>query len=233
MCLITFAWRDEEQHLQLYGNRDEFYARPTQPADFWEDGQCWGGRDLQAGGSWLALRSGPRMAALTNIRNPDRPTGTRSRGELVADFVTGSLSAQDYARQIQSEQYGGFNLLLLDDTGLYYIASHRELRRLPSGLYGLSNDALNTPWPKVRAVVAAWRDNRVQQAMLDPTRYPDEALPNTGVSMEWERRLSAAFIESPDYGTRALSYVELKQGKWRARETSFGPLTGVRSVQDL
>ncbi len=233
MCLITFAWQPETRALQLWANRDEFYARPTAPADLWRDGITWGGRDLQAGGSWLAIQKGARMAALTNIRAPDRITGARSRGDLVAGFMASNLSASEYFQSLKRDEYGRFNLLLLDQTGLYFGASDEPLRPLDAGHYGLSNASLNTPWPKLTSVVDAWSQGQVEQAMLDTQTYPDHQLPDTGVAIEWERRLSSAFIESPDYGTRAVTYVQLDNEKFSASERCFGPLQGVRRIADL
>ena len=38
--------------------------------------------------------------------------------------------------------------------------------------------------------------------MRDPRIARDDELPSTGISLERERVLSAAFIETPEYGTR-------------------------------
>src|SRR5439155_14318248 len=90
MCLIGFTWQvDPQFDLVVAANRDEFHARPSAPADFWKDApDLYGGRDLKSGGSWLAVSSRGRFAAVTNVRrmippNPNAP----SRGELVAGFV--------------------------------------------------------------------------------------------------------------------------------------------------
>lgn len=231
MCLITFAWAPDG--LELWANRDEFYARPTQPAQLWIDQRTWSGVDLQAGGTWLAIQSGGRMAALTNIRDPKRITGRLSRGAVVADFMRTQASASAYFAGLDRDAYGGFNLLLMDQHGLWFGSSDEELRPLEYGIYGLSNATLNTPWPKLTAVCQAWQDQTVEQAMRNPQPYPDHELPDTGIPIEWERRLSAAFIESADYGTRALTHVRFTDGTWDASETSFGPIDGRRCIQGL
>lgn len=116
MCLIAFAWRPEHAvPLVVAANRDEFYARPTLPLAAWEDVPAViAGRDLQAGGSWLGLGPDGRFAALTNIRDPGQAPGRRSRGELVAQFLTGGMSIDDYLLEVRSRvrEYAGFNLLL-------------------------------------------------------------------------------------------------------------------------
>ena len=228
MCLITFKWSTSPARLELWANRDEFYARPSEPAALWPGDQIWAGRDLQAGGTWLALARGGRMAALTNIRDPREATGSRSRGDLVLGFMQSRLAPEDYLAGIDRAQFGGFNLLMLDRGRLVFADSRGQTQALNDGVYGLSNDSLNTPWPKTQAVMQAWQTDTVEQAMGNRQTYPDNQLPDTGVPLECERRLSAAFIESEDYGTRALTWVRYQGGKFEARETSFGPLTGRR-----
>ena len=52
----------------------------------------------------------------------------------------------------------------------------------------------------------------------------DAQLPETGVPLEWERILSAVFVSSPDYGTRASSVLSVhRNGEIWFREKSFGP----------
>ena len=173
MCLITFKWQSTTRKLELWANRDEFYARPTRPAHLWENQQTWGGVDLQAGGSWLAIQKGGRMAALTNIRQGEPQGAKRSRGDLIRHFCTSDLDAPSYWASLKPSEYGGFNLLLLDSEGLWFGASHHPLIQLESGIYGLSNASLNTPWPKVEAVKNAWVGGDVEQAMRNPESYPD------------------------------------------------------------
>ena len=74
----------------------------------------------------------------------------------------------------------------------------------------MSNHLLDTPWPKVRqaksrlaAALADVRDETAVMNMLrDDRQAPDADLPQTGVSLEWERLLSSAFIRADEYGTR-------------------------------
>lgn len=234
MCLIVFAWRPEHPlPLLLAGNRDEFHARPSLPLGEWpETPGLLAGRDLQAGGTWLGIDAAGRFAALTNIRDPGQAEGARSRGELVSDYLQGTLSPADYLRQIQHEQYSGFNLLLGDRQQLYHFNSHEgEPRRLPAGVYGLSNASLNTPWPKLQRTREALRqclDRPEPDALLallaDRARAADEELPQTGVTLEVERLLSSAFIVSPGYGTRASTALVLQaDGGWQIIERSFAP----------
>jgi hypothetical protein len=71
--------------LLLLGFRDEFAGRPWQPpARHWPGSPLVGGRDEQAGGTWLAVHPQiPRVACILNTRGqPAAPQRRRSRGEL-------------------------------------------------------------------------------------------------------------------------------------------------------
>lgn len=239
MCLILFAHRAVPGHvLVLAANRDEFFARPSEPADYWTDApHVLAGRDLEKGGTWMGVTRDGRWAAVTNYRDGTRPeTGSRSRGELVARYLLGDSSAASYAAAVGSAgaEYHGFNLLVGDSKGVHYVSNRgARPRALEPGIYGLSNHLLDTPWPKVE------RGKREMEALFggnpeDPTeplltlladRRPaaDDALPETGVSRDWEKLLSSAFIRAPDYGTRASSVLLIEHGgEASLRERSFG-----------
>jgi len=244
MCLIVFAWRPEHDvPLLLAANRDEFYARPTLPLAAWEDApQVLAGRDLQAGGTWLGLGPGGRFAALTNIRDPLQPPGHRSRGDLVARFLTSGIGLDDYLREVRgrSAEYAGFNLLLgIVEPGqaprlMYFNARQGEPVALAAGVYGLSNAALDAPWPKLikaREALAAQLDDPLENELLaalnDPEPAADADLPDTGVGLATEKLLSSVFIASPSYGTRASTLVTLRSdGRRRIVERSYGPYGG-------
>lgn len=239
MCLIAFAWRPSHaQPLIVAANRDEFYARPTQPLAQWADApQVYAGRDLEAGGTWLGITADGRFAALTNIRNPSLPLGHRSRGELVAQFLTSDTPIEDYLADVaqRAAEYGGFNLLVGDRERLYYLnGASPEPRLLGQGVYGLSNAGLDTPWPKVKKAKTALStqlDDPDQLALMallsDPTTAPTAELPDTGVSLETEKLLSSLFIASPNYGTRASTVLIVNaDGSRHFIEHSFGPYGG-------
>jgi len=218
MCLIVFALRPNHRlPLVVAANRDEFYSRETLPLAPWADAPwIFGGRDLQAGGTWLGVTQDGRFAALTNIREKNRSQlGKRSRGELVADFLRGRQSPADYLAEVARhlDDYAGFNLLLGNLHELYYLNSReRQPQKLPAGIYGLSNAALDTPWPKLercRADLAEALDEHEPQTdalfalLADRQQAADKELPDTGLTLDFERLLSSPFIASRDYGTRA------------------------------
>ncbi|WP_296266652.1 NRDE family protein [Pseudomonas sp. UBA6562] len=239
MCLIVFAWRPGHAlPLIVAANRDEFYARPTQPLAAWRDAPgVYAGRDLQAGGSWLGVGPGGRFAALTNIRDPDQPPGLRSRGELVAGFLRGHDPVPNaLARSAeQHREYAGFNLLLGDGQHLGYLnAQQAQPQLLEPGVYGLSNARLDTPWPKLtkarerlRAQLHAPDPAQLLALLADARVASDGELPETGVGLDTERLLSSVFIASAHYGTRASTVLIVDaQGNRRMVERSFGPCGG-------
>jgi len=239
MCLIVFAWRpDHSQSLILAANRDEFYARPTLPLGQWEDApDIYAGRDLEAGGTWLGVNADGRFAALTNIRDPGKPLGRRSRGELVARFLNSSLSVDEYLREVagRAAEYGGFNLLVGNREELHFLnAASPSPRRLQPGVYGVSNAGLDTPWPKLLRAKAALSDHlndpqpeALFRFLADPEAAADADLPSTGVGLATEKLLSSVFIASPNYGTRASTVLIVNaDGSRRMIEHSFGPYGG-------
>jgi uncharacterized protein with NRDE domain len=241
MCLIAIAYQFQAARpLVVAANRDEAYARPTEQAHFWEDHpDVLAGRDFEAGGTWLGVDRRGRFAAVTNFREIGAcHENAPSRGKLVGDFLCGDMPAQGYLRDVSSRapDYNGFNLLLLDDSGLFYFSNRSAAadsapRRLAPGVYGLSNHLLDTPWPKVvvakqrfGVAVAAGEPLESMASILRDTEIaPDDTLPSTGVGAERERVLSPIFIASEIYGTRCSTLLEIPADR-RARfvERSFG-----------
>jgi len=239
MCLIVFAWRpDHPQPLIVAANRDEFYARPTQPLAQWPHAPgVHAGRDLEAGGTWLGIGANGRFAALTNIRDPGQPASLKSRGELVAGFLTGEMSIDDYLSDVvgRSQEYAGFNLLVGNANELWHFnARNSEAVMLAPGVYGLSNAGLDTPWPKVlkaKAALSEQLDDPQPEALLailsDAQTAPFIELPDTGVGLATETLLSSVFIASPTYGTRASTALIVQADGTRLMvERSFGPYGG-------
>jgi uncharacterized protein with NRDE domain len=240
MCLVLVALDSHPQYsLIVAANRDEFYDRPTAPAAFWADHpSVLAGRDLKAGGTWLGIDRRGRLAAVTNYRQGQRESpAPRSRGRLVNDFLTADIGAPEYMERVRGEAglYNGFNLIVGDAGGLFYY-SNREgrVRPLPPGVYGLSNHLLDTPWPKVAATKSAFgallKGGASELtgdlfALLSDRNSPAVSLlPSTGVSPEWERLLSSAFIVSEAYGTRSSTVLLVgREGSINFEERSFGP----------
>ena len=235
MCLIVVGWRVHPDYpLVVAANRDEFYARPTAIAARWPDvPQIIGGIDLEAGGTWLGITESGRFAAVTNVREPNMAKAASSRGALTRDFLLADMPAGDYAEQIEGSHYAGFNLLLSDGESLLYCSNRDgEPRALPPGIYGLSNHLLDSPWPKLvqaRQRFTAALQHLPEEAaffelLADQTIVEDDKLPQTGVPLEWERLLSAVFVKSENYGTRASTLLwQGSDGTVKLHEQSFGP----------
>lgn len=223
MCLIAFAWNTHPRwQLLLLGNRDEVHARPSAPLAHWDDApQVLAGRDLQAGGTWMGVTAGGRAAVVTNVRDPGADMQRLSRGALVADYLRGERDADAYAQDLseRATDYRPFNLLLFDGSDALYIGNHPQPRMhaVSAGVHGLSNADFDAPWPKARVLMQRLQDwldtdgnddfDLLFQALADDTQWPDGVLPDTGVGIELERRLSAAFIRGERYGTRASTLV--------------------------
>lgn len=235
MCLIAWHWQpDQETPLLLIGNRDEFYARPTQGLQWWGDAFILAGRDQQAGGTWLGVNRRGQLAALTNYRDPltIRDT-TPSRGALVADFLSGDWSSQTYLDALvgRCADYNPFNLLVFDGHHLMGLESrHGRVLSMSPGTGAVSNGDFNIPWPKVthlhrglESAVAsqAARDTELLDLLHNQQRAADAELPATGIDLALESALSAAFIAIPTYGTRACSIVRVGRNEVSFFEESF------------
>ena len=236
MCLLAVAWQVHPAYrLVVAANRDEFYARETEPAHHWPDHpEVFAGRDAVAGGTWMGVTADGRFAALTNVRGgvlvpEDGAPPPPSRGALVADYLTGDTSAAIYVASVAAiaEQYSGFNLLVADQDQLWWCSNHSEPQQLGPGVYGLSNASLDTPWPKTTAATTAMRAALSREdalsmeavlfsAMADRTLPPMEDVPRSDLpesEMPAERlqRLAACMVITDDYGTRASSVVTTDQ----------------------
>jgi uncharacterized protein with NRDE domain len=239
MCLIAFAWHAHPSwRLLLVGNRDEAHARPSAPLARWEDAPIIGGRDLEAGGTWLGVSDDGRCCVVTNVRDPNDPQHGASRGLLATDYLGGSADATTHARKLSANaaNYRPFNLLTFDASSAFYLGNRPipHVQPVAHGVHGLSNADFNTPWPKTSALMQRlqhWIDASEEAdfaplfaALADERQAPDALLPDTGVGLERERWLSSAFIRGEQYGTRASTIVAIgHDGRGVIAERRFGP----------
>jgi uncharacterized protein with NRDE domain len=228
MCLLMLAWQSHPRYrLVVAANRDEFHERPAAALGRWPaPDEILAGRDLKAGGTWLGLDRARRFGVVTNFRDlqPPKPAAP-SRGELIPEYLRATQDPGGFLAALapRAPAYSGFNLLLADQDSLWYGCNRARpfARALGPGVYGLSNEFLDTPWPKlerVRRGFDSWlgkRDDRGPVELFglldDRTRVEDDALlPRTGVEREWERVLSAPFVSHPVYGTRSSTLLLLE-----------------------
>lgn len=221
MCLIFLSLKDHADYkLIVAANRDEFYNRKTAAAGYWEDQSgILGGRDLEAGGTWLGMSREGKISMITNYRDfKNIKAKAPSRGKLVSDYLAGSLAPDTYLRLLEprAQQYNGFNLIMGTADELWYFSNYREgIEKLKDGTYGLSNHLLETPWPKIEKgkkrmreiLKAPFQPKDLFELLMDEERAADSALPDTGVGLERERMLSSMFIKSPGYGTRSSTVI--------------------------
>jgi uncharacterized protein with NRDE domain len=230
MCLVALAIDQSRRFpLVVASNRDEFFKRPAARLAWWTpqpgDPAVLGGRDLESGGTWLGLTAQGRLALVTNVRgglaiDASAPT----RGRIVTDWLAAREDTGDFWMRTALSGHNGFNLVAADfRRGECFWASNAVAHptRLERGLYGLSNGLLDVPWPKVQVLkhrvgeamqAALTADELAAQlfaALADRGLASDDTLPQTGIPLERERQLSAAFIRTPDlaYGTRCSTLV--------------------------
>lgn len=220
MCLILVAWKvDPEYPLVLAANRDEFHHRPAQSLHRWQDKPAVvAGRDLQAGGTWLGASRSGRVAAITNYRE-GKPgqQGVSSRGEIVTAFLMSGDSPETFSESVDCASYAGFSLLTIDADDLCYISNRGDTaRRLPPGIYGLSNASLDTPWPKLvrtresfRKIIAAGDTNEtsLMRVLSDRQMSPANEIEPGPLPFALARAVTAPFIVTPEYGTRCTTIV--------------------------
>ncbi len=235
MCLILFAINKHPDYpLIIAANRDEFYARPSKTLDWWpENPQILAGQDLESGGSWFGLNRKGYFAAVTNYREAgtNRPE-CPSRGLLVRDYLLEKTPVERNWLKSYAKEFNGFNLLYGKWNQLNWL-SNRSDQHLPlqSGLFGLCNSLLDTPWPKLVRGKMLLRQALKQQKMSsqdllqilqDDQLAADDKLPDTGIGEGWEKILSPIFIRSEHYGTRSSTillidkkqHVEITERNW-------------------
>jgi uncharacterized protein with NRDE domain len=243
MCLALVALdAHPELALVIAANRDEFHAREATPAHWWPEGTL-AGVDRVGGGTWFGVDGKGRWALITNFREGvPRDPNAPSRGTLVTRALADAAPPLACAAAITLDgwRYHGFNLLVGDPRQAAYGSNRASgALALTTGIHGLSNHLLDTPWPKLvrsKARLAAqvetgeMRLEPLFELLADRTQAEPATLPSTGVSAEWERLLSSAFIVDPRYGTRCSTVLTInRDGDARFAERSFdayGRLTG-------
>ena len=239
MCLVALAWKVHPRwRLALVGNRDEFHGRPTAPLARWPGTDVLAGRDLQSGGTWMGLGRSGRAAVVTNVRDGLPPSFSGpSRGALPLDFLLGKASADAHATALalDAHRYAPFNLVIADADACAYVGNHPAsgAHAVAPGVHGLSNGDFDATSPKTLRLRAAMRDwieagtddlQPLWDALADERIAADAELPDTGVGIELERRLSPAFIRGQAYGTRASTLLLVgHDGAADIIERRFGP----------
>lgn len=237
MCLIVFALNQHPKYALILGaNRDEFFERLTLPAGWWKSKPpILAGKDERGGGTWLGLNRYGKLAALTNYRLPQKlEYKPPSRGKIVTDFLFQPKNIKQYLTtlKVKSKLYDGFNLLLYQAKQMTYFSNQAEKQILKPDYYALSNGSLNNNWPKVQKIKTNFK-KIIEQSfatetifglLCDTEKPQDEDLPQTGLSLEWERALSSIFIQKEGYGTRCSTIVLISHaGEVNFYEKTYNP----------
>ncbi len=246
MCLIVFGYKAHPDYNLIFAaNRDENHSRPTRAAQFWDNyTHLLAGKDLKAGGTWMGINKLGAMAAITNYRNPaDQKKNSPSRGHLVLDYLKNSGPPEKYLEKIDRnvDAYNGFSLILGNMKKLmFYSNQERTKKEIEPGIHGLSNHLLDTPWPKVkRAKEQLWQiiqnpefsEDALFSLLEDERKPSEEELPDTGIPLHLEKKVSPIFIKSEDYGTRSSTVLLIhKNGKITFTEKRFKP--GTKEMED-
>ncbi|KAK8561397.1 hypothetical protein V6N12_048469 [Hibiscus sabdariffa] len=236
MCIAVFMWESHPLYpFVLFLNRDEYHNRPTEPLIWWEGGEILGGRDGEAGGTWLASSRDGRVAFLTNFRELETIPHAKSRGNLPVDFLQSKKKPIEFAEQVVKEvdQYNGFNLILVDicSKSMVYLTNRPKengnfVTEVSPGIHVLANANLDSPWLKAqrldrnfREVLAKYGDGAlplketVAELMTDTTKDDLSSLPQI-LSPETEYPMSAIYIDTTrprgQYGTRNQSALMVK-----------------------
>lgn len=232
MCIIGTAIQVHQSFpFILAANRDEFIQRPAAPAHWWEEGFV-AGKDLSQGGTWLGLSQNGKIGALTNVRDPWEADAEYSRGIIIPKW----LKHEDLSAVLKEQhKYGGFNLLYGSVTDLHYLTNRQGgKRKLDKGIYALSNADLSTEWPKTKQLkidiensMKSPKEKLIEELFESLQRrdlWPDKFLPDTGVGRDIERKLSPAYIDMEEYGTRCSTVILVDyQGEASFIERSFRP----------
>ncbi|HEX6178214.1 MAG TPA: NRDE family protein [Thermoanaerobaculia bacterium] len=220
MCLVVIAHRASSRYpLVIAANRDEEYARASNPAGWWDDGEVVGGRDALHGGSWLAMSTSGRFAAVTNLRGAVKPAAGQSRGALVSEFVRGNADTRSYADAIDVDAYGGFHLFL-GRVGVDLAQLSGVVRPLEPGIHGLSNAPAEVVWPKVTTAIETMRgalESASATVMAESLMRLLRLEPTHG---DPTRDL---FIRGERYGTRASTVIIVDGRDVRFVEQNFAP----------
>ena len=228
MCTVVLSLAPAEpMPLLLLGFRDELTDRPWQPpARHWPGSPLVGGRDEQAGGTWLAVHPGvPRVACILNARGQQAaPEDRRSRGELP---LRAAADGSQALRQLHEDlgtlaRYDPFFLICADLSAalmLSWDGQHAALENLGSATHVITNAGHTYP--------SVHQDDKAEHFGPKFAAYRPDADPAATIKDAWGDWLTlaggdglsdtdpAAILvrhELPDgrvYGTTSVSLVAL------------------------
>ena len=239
MCLVVFSYKENKESLKAFpgslilaANRDEYYERPTKNMHWWEPEEILAGKDLQAGGTWLAVSNDGRFAVLTNFKElANGKESLKSRGELISNYITSKgVSSKEYLENIKERNYAGFNLLLGDKEGIHYISNRSEgIEKLKSGIHSLGNLLLNSQTKKSIKIKSQFKEllqtNPNEEMLLEFMREDSGDLSNldlSGFKETEHEEIPYRFIKSNYYGTRNTTIITINEkGEYKVSEQNY------------
>ena len=237
MCVAAVAWQAHPDWLLVaVGNRDEFHDRPAAPLSEWEgEAGVIAGKDLRSGGTWLGVTHAGRFVLVTNRRGFGGPDpACESRGRLVTEQLAGNGTYADW-QSAKLQDFNPFNLIVADRDEARFLSNRPDAIRttLAHGIYGLSNGALDEPWPKtlqLKSGLLDWINAGTSESEALFEALEDDTLPDIGVhptqpsEIRPEAPDTGVFIRDPVYGTRCSTVVTIdRAGRGRIVERSFDP----------
>ena len=225
VCLILVAFKVGQEHpLVVAANRDEYFARPTSAAHYWQDHpNIFGGRDLQEHGTWMGVSTTGRFAAVANwSRTNEQGSDYRSRGDLVREFLLSDNKSLEFVRSIKYSDYRGCNLIVCDGVSLVYWSNHENFFRLcRPGYFAISNASLNNNSPRVKfgrsqfEQLATKQDTNSLLELLGPKEPPQD---------------SDCFVFGETYGTRSSTTLLFSSTTILVNEQQYGPRAEVGTL---
>ena len=168
MCLIALSvekakdWNGKDSYFfKILANRDEYHDRETIQMHWWGNKSILAGKDEVAGGTWLGTNKEGKFAAITNLKENSDINYKISRGSLITGFLESKLSAKSYLEEIEPEKenYAGFNLIVGDKDGLFYLCNRLEgIFFISEGVHALGNLTLNANTKKAEAIKNDFND---------------------------------------------------------------------------
>jgi len=243
VCLLIVLSRVvAEWPLIVAANRDERYDRPAAAVQLLrsDSPRTLGGRDLLAGGTWLAVNELGVVAGLTNLPASTRDPTKRSRGEIPLRLTSAGSAAEgaaSFASSVMAEDYNPCWVLVGDRARLFSVevtgAGPVSSRELPGGVHVLENTPLGDPSTKVDHVKDLLGDPRrrsgdellgvLQEVISDHTITRAATEPGQEAA---QRALgSACCVHGDGYGTRSSMLIGVPSSRSRAPEVlaSDGP----------
>jgi uncharacterized protein with NRDE domain len=216
MCLLLVASRVVPGVPLLVGaNRDEYLDRPSDAVTVLDDGppRVLGGRDLRAGGTWLAVNEDGVCAGLTNQPLGDAlDRSKRSRGALpiaLTGYRTAAQAVEEFVGTFDPADFNGCWLLVGDRSSLFFVdftGADAVATPLAPGVHVLENRPLGAASPKVDLVLATVGEpsDAVTTEAVFRTVLADHRIPP-----EDERPTAGSCVHLDGYGTRSSCLVQV------------------------